>query len=592
MKIKIPCEIIRDLLPSYIEKLTSDVTNKAIKEHLADCKDCKRVYGDMTKFSDLESENDDAPKIDYLKKTKKRSTRKTITCVIVALVIATTIFTGLFKFASKNAPRNFRNSVEYENFTVYGNAVDITVKTINEYYRMKSLEITENNGIVLIDAYVQSLDFLTKDKISRQETFNNPIKEIYLNSDLIWKNGFEINGVTRELYNLRTPYVGGVGGTDRYKLALNTMRFGSCYNKLQTREEPYGWTLVFEDEQAMENETFLTDAFRAYGCALLAIVDNLGYMNFEYINLKEEKTFSITKEEASEFVGENIKNFSSDIIKLQELVNKIDLTNFTVVDNRSFLLEFGYEADFIDGLSASMIDHMADTIKEEQKDSFNITDFEHLLSLGYTEEFLNSVPPSIHSALIRNIDTDKNKVSKVIESKEYWPENNPENAKAVFTTVTAELRDYKNNSVKGQTVCVYWEWLKAPVVRDEDKLTVKWNNEYFCLGGDSTYGHSLFKDSDLDSWSVLFTHTGLASINQDSFYTYFDLANSKTDLGGVQVFNLLSKSPIDGEAEYDGSLDITYTHDAVPEKAIIIAVILSAATVIIVVAIRRKKKKH
>ena len=28
---KIPCEIIRDLLPSYIDGLTSDVTNKEIE---------------------------------------------------------------------------------------------------------------------------------------------------------------------------------------------------------------------------------------------------------------------------------------------------------------------------------------------------------------------------------------------------------------------------------------------------------------------------------------------------------------------------------------------------------------------------------
>ena len=34
MKNKLPCEIIRDLLPSYVDGLTSEVTNEAICEHI------------------------------------------------------------------------------------------------------------------------------------------------------------------------------------------------------------------------------------------------------------------------------------------------------------------------------------------------------------------------------------------------------------------------------------------------------------------------------------------------------------------------------------------------------------------------------
>ena len=35
---KIPCEIIRDLFPSYIDQLTSDKTNLAVEEHIKECK--------------------------------------------------------------------------------------------------------------------------------------------------------------------------------------------------------------------------------------------------------------------------------------------------------------------------------------------------------------------------------------------------------------------------------------------------------------------------------------------------------------------------------------------------------------------------
>ena len=41
MKNKLPCEVVKDLLPSYVEQLTSDVTNELVKEHVEDCVDCK-----------------------------------------------------------------------------------------------------------------------------------------------------------------------------------------------------------------------------------------------------------------------------------------------------------------------------------------------------------------------------------------------------------------------------------------------------------------------------------------------------------------------------------------------------------------------
>lgn len=36
------CEIIRDLLPSYLDELTSAESNQAIEEHLQECKECRK----------------------------------------------------------------------------------------------------------------------------------------------------------------------------------------------------------------------------------------------------------------------------------------------------------------------------------------------------------------------------------------------------------------------------------------------------------------------------------------------------------------------------------------------------------------------
>lgn len=41
------CDIIRDLLPGYMERLLSDAGEEAVKEHLSHCKDCEKIYSQM-----------------------------------------------------------------------------------------------------------------------------------------------------------------------------------------------------------------------------------------------------------------------------------------------------------------------------------------------------------------------------------------------------------------------------------------------------------------------------------------------------------------------------------------------------------------
>ena len=49
MKEKKDCKIVQDLLPNYIDKLTSNETNQYIEEHINDCKDCKKILDAMQK---------------------------------------------------------------------------------------------------------------------------------------------------------------------------------------------------------------------------------------------------------------------------------------------------------------------------------------------------------------------------------------------------------------------------------------------------------------------------------------------------------------------------------------------------------------
>lgn len=71
---KIPCNIVQDLLPNYIEELCSEETNKQMGEHLAECEVCdtkyKEMKGELPK--QLEEQVVSLEEIQPMKKIRKR----------------------------------------------------------------------------------------------------------------------------------------------------------------------------------------------------------------------------------------------------------------------------------------------------------------------------------------------------------------------------------------------------------------------------------------------------------------------------------------------------------------------------------------
>ena len=41
------CDVIKDLMPLYIEKLTSEPSNHFIEEHVKHCEDCKETLNKL-----------------------------------------------------------------------------------------------------------------------------------------------------------------------------------------------------------------------------------------------------------------------------------------------------------------------------------------------------------------------------------------------------------------------------------------------------------------------------------------------------------------------------------------------------------------
>lgn len=87
---KLNCAVVRDLLPNYIDKLTSAETNQGIEKHLNSCEDCNKVYHDMTG----EIVTDTAPDVKKLSSFLKRTGVYYATLIAYALGLIG-IFTSL-----------------------------------------------------------------------------------------------------------------------------------------------------------------------------------------------------------------------------------------------------------------------------------------------------------------------------------------------------------------------------------------------------------------------------------------------------------------------------------------------------------------
>lgn len=101
---KIDCDIIKDLLPLYVEGLASEKSKAAVEEHLEECEDCKKIYREMKKPEPkVHYDREPAESFrKYVKKEKRKLGIKTavVTAAIIIAVVAVRVLLlgGAFGF--------------------------------------------------------------------------------------------------------------------------------------------------------------------------------------------------------------------------------------------------------------------------------------------------------------------------------------------------------------------------------------------------------------------------------------------------------------------------------------------------------------
>ena len=100
------CEIIRDLLPSYIDELTSEESNQLVEEHLRECEKCRKYFASMKE--DIHSERPTEEErekrkeeIQPLKKVRKVNFHRVMRAIFLTAVICAILF-GTYEMYYEN----------------------------------------------------------------------------------------------------------------------------------------------------------------------------------------------------------------------------------------------------------------------------------------------------------------------------------------------------------------------------------------------------------------------------------------------------------------------------------------------------------
>lgn len=94
---KISCDVIKDLLPLYIDKVVSEDTELLIEEHIAKCDKCREVLEHMAgEVAIPVSKDAEQEEIAFLSKIKESIRKKNVRTSIVTAIISAAVIIGVY----------------------------------------------------------------------------------------------------------------------------------------------------------------------------------------------------------------------------------------------------------------------------------------------------------------------------------------------------------------------------------------------------------------------------------------------------------------------------------------------------------------
>ena len=317
---KIPCEMIRDLFPSYIDGLTSEASNKEIEEHVAECEECQKLLQSMKGEEEaFAPEEPEKKEIDYLKKNKKRNLMIVLFSILGAVLLALLVIAIRFFVVGEDTGDLVPD--------VIVNGKDLTVKytmPADSASAVKGIRFEEKDGEVTVTARKVLVSFFHQGNAEAHYTASKDIKRVIVGDRIRWEAGTKIT-FTGELWQTRHEYVGDMSANQRSARALMLFDvLGTYTNELQTTEEPYGWKIILKYDLSIWPEVRDEISMRGAAFLLMAVTGNLDRVTFSYTKDDVPGEITFTREEADTFFGRSIRDCMDSPSLLEELAQKTE----------------------------------------------------------------------------------------------------------------------------------------------------------------------------------------------------------------------------------------------------------------------------
>ena len=341
MKNDLTCEVVQDLLPSYVDGLTSDVSNQAVEQHMKTCENCRKLYREMREpmngdeVSEINNEqkaNFKVPsEIDYLKKIRKKNRMRILAAVLTVVIAAGVgIWCKAYLIGQKVEQAEFVQA----DVVMKDHKVSVQGVLLDQTKGVADVAFQEQDGIVTVSLRETRKSSFHTNEFQAEYESSGEVKRVVLENRILWDDGILIDGTVSDLYQSRNPYVGDISADGRSVQAARAVLGINdeallCYGtQLQTSEEPYGWTFLNVQISSSDNVERLQQEMKQLGCLLIAVTDNLGYVSFEYCvdgteNSDGSTTLTVTEADADALAGQSVKAMSQTPAGLQKLVELI-----------------------------------------------------------------------------------------------------------------------------------------------------------------------------------------------------------------------------------------------------------------------------
>lgn len=324
MKNELTCEVVEDLLPSYVESLTNDVTNEAVQAHIENCENCREKL-ERIQAPDWQEEKIKEKEIDYLKKTRSSYYQKTIVGILITAVVFLVLF--LVRISVLSVPVEDSSvldvtiKVNEKDKYVYfcGNLIDSSKGISKVSYEME-------DGTLNISVRETMTSVFYKNVRAEHYYYEGELTQVRVEDRIVWDHGKDILPDVADIYDTKHLYIGAASDNGSSLAALKLQgKFGDYTMELHTTKAPYGMTLFLEENYREESVEKLQKWMKSYASAMIALTDNMSYMEFVYKMDGKEETFMFTEMQANKLAGQSVKKLAENVGTFQKLMGDLEL---------------------------------------------------------------------------------------------------------------------------------------------------------------------------------------------------------------------------------------------------------------------------